>query len=193
MYRFWMAIFIVAAPYLFGQDEEWIEKVSRRIDSDAVQWAEEHVSLQDFKRALEVGEGAPPCLRAFNGTNTIESDMRLYVFMSFSVPISIWQQLSQLLEKIGGAFVLRGLPGNSFQDYSEKVQEMTTMKIRAPILVDPLLFSKYEIQAVPAFLIEEPNHFDLIAGNISLVYALDYMSRKGETVTASLLGEHIYD
>lgn len=73
------------------------------------------------------------------------------IFMSYSVPKSVWQNLWAEAAKLKQPiqFVLRGLPGNSFQELAKKV-----MDYGCPVLIDPPLFERYKITAVPAFLVK---------------------------------------
>lgn len=73
------------------------------------------------------------------------------IFMSYSVPKAVWQSLWKEAEvtKQPIQFVLRGLPNNSFQELAKKM-----MDYGCPAMIDPPLFERYKITAVPAFLVK---------------------------------------
>jgi len=99
-------------------------------------------------------------------------ESHLMVFISFSVPVESWKDLSLQLEKTEGRFLLRGLPGNSFEELTKKIFEMRAAGVNAPIDIDPDRFEKYGIDAVPAIVLENGETFDRIVGNIRLDAAL---------------------
>ncbi len=74
------------------------------------------------------------------------------IFMSYSVPKAVWQKLRDEAKALKRPvqFVLRGLPDNSFQELAKKV-----MDYGCQVSIDPPLFKRYGITAVPAFLIRE--------------------------------------
>ena len=107
------------------------------------------------------------------------SIQNLYVFISFSVPVESWKDLSTELESTNGCFVLKGVPENSFQLFSEKVMELRASGIAAPIQINPELFGKYGIEAVPAIVLDGEASYDKVIGNIRLRKALEIFSEKG--------------
>ncbi len=78
------------------------------------------------------------------------------VFMSYSVPKTVWQSLWQEAKTLKQPiqFVLRGLPNNSFQELAKKIVEYG-----CPVSIDPPLFEHHHITAVPAFLVEKKCSF----------------------------------
>ena len=99
-------------------------------------------------------------------------------FVSFSMPKTTWIEMSKGLERHGGAFVLRGLPNNSFQRFFEKVLEMRKGGVRAPITIDPEAFAEYGIRAVPTFVLETEKGYRKVVGNVTVDYALRKLKRK---------------
>ncbi len=110
-----------------------------------------------------------------------EEPSGLIAFMSETVSESAWREHSQVLEKSGGRFVMRGLPGNSFVKFIRLVKNYRERGIIAPIEMDPDLFKKYEVQSVPAIVLDDGKHFDKVSGNISLKSALDMFAKSGQT------------
>lgn len=106
---------------------------------------------------------------------------QLLVFTSFSVPLATWKETSYHLERLKGAFVLRGLPHHSFEELQKKILEFRKEGIRAEILLDPEAFEKYEITSTPAtVLIQDKNH-DRVLGNLQIPYVLTLFSESGDT------------
>lgn len=101
---------------------------------------------------------------------------QLYLFMSFSVPVSSWQDHSVELEKRGGSFVLRGLPENSFEAFAEKIKLLREEGVNAPIVIDPDAFDRYYIDAAPTLVLVKEDSFDKVAGNIPIPLALQKIS-----------------
>ena len=111
------------------------------------------------------------------------------IFMSYSIPKSVWQGLwaeSKAL-KYPIQFVIRGLPNNSFQELAKKIQEYG-----CPVNIDPTLFERYNITAVPAFVVrkkglykkhnhDQQDHDTVFLGNVSLSCVIDRSQKQGNT------------
>jgi conjugal transfer pilus assembly protein TrbC len=95
------------------------------------------------------------------------------VFISFSVPESVWISLSPEMEECGGSFVLRGLPKNSFQELASKVLKLRQSGVRAPLLISPEDFEKHQIKKVPTFIFYEEGEVFKLSGSVSFRYALE--------------------
>lgn len=127
------------------------------------------------------------------------------VFISFSVPIETWKEHSYALQRIKGAFVLRGLPSNSFEELSSKILELRSAGVQAEILLDPAAFERFDIQAVPSIVLQQEEQHgkvprnevaydnamhgavrDQVSGNIPIVSALTLFAEKGEAKERAL-------
>lgn len=93
-----------------------------------------------------------------------------YVFMSFSVPDDVWIALSIELVKLGGSFVLRGLPENSFEKFAQRIASLRKKGVEAPIHIDPRLFETFTVTAVPCIAMKE-DRWSKLSGAVSLDYA----------------------
>jgi type-F conjugative transfer system pilin assembly protein TrbC len=111
---------------------------------------------EDYNQETHTGSGLP----GYSSSNDAHKDQvhaqakhnMITVFMSYSVPKTVWQSLWQEAKTIKQPiqFVLRGLPNNSFQELAKKI-----MEYGCPVAIDPPLFEHHHITAVPAFLVEE--------------------------------------
>jgi conjugal transfer pilus assembly protein TrbC len=180
----------LAALLAFG-DTKWAEEISSRMDPEAVAWVKEQLlkdsTIERIKKAEHLEPASTkPC---FNADIPRCQNYDIAVCISCSVPDSVWVELSRELEKINGAFVLRGLPENSFRKLSEKILSLQKLGVNAPIQIDPKFFSSNQIESVPTFLILEEGKIDKISGNISIRYALQKLSEEGETQKAKHLAK----
>lgn len=115
---------------------------------------------------------------------------RLLVLVSFSMPPETLKTLGVQLQKAGGQMVFRGLVNNSFP---ETAQKLKALGVEA--LIDPTLFEALKVEVVPAFVhfarspasAEALPPYDILKGNVSLVYALQQFRDKGETDGATVL------
>jgi len=110
------------------------------------------------------------CLSSLGSAQT--TTYNLMVFMSFSIPLESWKDWSQSLEREGGVFVLRGLPGNSFHTFAQKVKELRNAGVKSPIRIDPEAYDQYEIKEVPCTVLLDGDAYDKMTGNIHLEAAL---------------------
>jgi len=120
------------------------------------------------------------------------SKQKLLFFTSFSVPLESWKEHSLFLEKVGGCFVLKGLPQNSFQLLSQKLSELRQAGVRAQILIDPESFEKYTVQSIPTVILDTGENFDKLSGNLKLPAILSLFADNGATkLTAQKLLQHM--
>ncbi|MEM7174335.1 MAG: type-F conjugative transfer system pilin assembly protein TrbC [Chlamydiota bacterium] len=101
-----------------------------------------------------------------------QEETGFFAFVSFSMPDSLWLEMSKGLEENGGTFVIEGIPNDDFQNFLEKVFDFRKMGILAPISIDPDAFEEYQITAVPTFVLEQKKGFRKVVGNVSVDYAL---------------------
>lgn len=125
---------------------------------------------------------------------SVEKEPEFFAFVSLSIPETTLKQMSKELERIGGSFVFRGMPNDSFSDFIKKVLQFREQGILAPILVDPDAFTQYNVTEVPTFVYLPPSietlsakelsrdsedtsypKYKKIVGNVSIPYALDKM------------------
>ncbi len=94
-----------------------------------------------------------------------QDDRTLLIFMSFSLPLESWKEYSAIAERAGGTLVLQGIPDNSFLAFSDKMEELRKNGVRAAIDIDPPLFKKYGVEAVPVIVVQDGQESDRIAGH----------------------------
>lgn len=105
----------------------------------------------------------------------------LMVFVSSSLPFSNLREHSHYLERLGGKFIMRGLPNNNFMSFLNFLKECKKNKVIAPVEIDPDLYKKYGIQAVPTIVLDNGEKFDKVSGNITIRKALEIFSERGDT------------
>lgn len=149
-----LILFLLLSSQVFA--DSWIDSVKDRVDPEAIEWAK---SLSTKKKCSTCGVGV------FRGNE--ESD--LLVFISFSVPDSLWVSLSKEMNE--EVFVVRGLPGNSFVEFARRVAELKKQGMTAPIQINPKLFDEFEVDLVPSFVVRREIGFDKVTGSLSLGYA----------------------
>lgn len=141
-------------------------------DNDAISFLKELYNQSSL--------GKPKCSKCLSPPENFNQDAEhLRVFMSFSVPIESWKDLSSQLEQMGGSFVLRGLPENSVKSFLKQIASLREAGVNAPILIDPEAFEKYAIKAVPTVVLINGEKYDKITGNILLKTVLKSFAEKG--------------
>jgi type-F conjugative transfer system pilin assembly protein TrbC len=108
------------------------------------------------------------------------------VFVSFSMPEPSLKQIIAAANHYHVPVVVRGLYQNSLKETANKILVLTKANNQGGILINPVWFKKYEIKAVPAFLVTEHgagqdnNSYDLVYGNVPLKRALTIIAEQGE-------------
>lgn len=164
--------------------ESWVNPASTRTDPNTINWIKEH--LKNDPQIMATKSGSSTDLSKFGKTkctnNSVDDDVDspIYVLISFSVPLESWVSLSKEMEKLGGVFVLRGAPENSFKTLSHKILSLNDFGVTAPIQIHPKLFSEFDVKVVPTIIVRNGDKFDKISGNISLSYALEKIATQKE-------------
>lgn len=188
MYRLMLGCLLAFHTPCFGQEEEWIKQVATRTDPEAIEWLRQQLKESFSAQAIEDSKShqIDKCQQCFH-EEVASSHAQVLVFMSFSIPPNVWISLSQELEHVQGTFVLRGIPQQSFQLLAKRVLELKNQGVNAPIQLDPQAFKTYQIEHVPSFVVMDDDKFDKVIGNVSLQFALNLMTQKGQTSLAPLL------
>ncbi len=125
-------------------------------------------------------------------------ESQVLVFISSSMPDTTVKNYLDQTREIGAAVVMRGLINDSFLDtqkYFHKVLEKDGSSKQPGILIDPTLFSRFEINQVPVTVVTEekiqacqkdfcptPAHHK-VAGDVSLAWSLGLISRQIDSDT----------
>lgn len=176
------------------KDNNWMIK-AQRVDEEAIQWLKEHLKERLIAENLLTNPlnsntstiQREDCSSCGFDSQLLDESFSLYVFMSFTLEDTLWIQFSKELEKIGGIFVLRGLPQNSFKELANRIFELQEKGVTVPIQIHPQLFQQYEVLLVPTIVVVEENRHDKISGTLSIKGALEKMSSRGETNQAKAL------
>ena len=119
---------------------------------------------------------------------------QLMIFISSSMPINSLKQFSIASNKANGVMVLRGLINNSFKQTVSFIRTLNN-KQGTRVIIDPNAFNLFAVKKVPEIVVIIDNNncqwgrcdhtplFDKISGNITLEYALEEISKRGEFST----------
>lgn len=108
-----------------------------------------------------------------------QDEYKYYVFISSSMPKQSLMQILEQSKKINAEVVLRGFINDSYKVTTQSFKDLINMT-QYGVIVDPELFTKYQITKVPTFVIAKGDKYDKLAGNISWQEAIDIITRKGE-------------
>lgn len=150
----------------------------------------------DMERAVKMG-GADPLTIAKQYEQGLRETPQeaLYIFISTSVPIDTLKLLGEQAVRGGAALVLRGIPGG-FDGYTNMLQTLKpVIATGADIQIHPELFDRFEVSAVPAFVIAkyeegcQGNVCDAesisVAGDVSLPFALEHLANRPHPLSAT--------
>ena len=137
----------------------------------------------------------------------------IYIFMSSSVPISVWKTYAKNIEDFGltdkSSLVLRGCIGGCRYikptlEFISKVLEIDRDRqgIKAEVWIDPLLFRRFNIQRVPCVVymdntlsagleenIKTKGQYFISCGDWSLKYHLEELCKKSGNQNLCRIGE----
>lgn len=187
-------------------------------DFSAIAMAAEKQKFQEAKAYMQFAEEAKSHEsemisgyknQDFNKTMTLIKDVdvlkklndpKVIIFISFSMPTQSIVSLLQDAQKIHASVVIRGLIHNEFKETFKRISSIVTEAKGGGVELNPLVFSKFNIQKIPAFvvipdgeicLLEKicpDERFDVVYGDIPLFDALKEIRDHG-TVSKEVL-EH---
>lgn len=178
---------IAAAVLAFSQQSAtearaFVSQLTDQVDEDALNFLRELYEKSDSNGSdCRCNQKKNPIALATDLPEESSLHGRVKVFMSFSAPTETWLEHSKTLEKLNGVFIIRGLPENSFQVFSQQIMEFRKKDIQAPIQIDPDAFDFYGVSSIPTIVIEDGSNSDKITGNIRLESALRRVFEEGSS------------
>lgn len=121
----------------------------------------------------------------------INSELRKYLFVSFSMPESALMELIKQAKEHGFVPVLRGFKNEEYKPTFEALASILK-ETGYGVNIDPELFKEFAVDTVPSFVVAAPekicppnmscrkSKFNKISGNITIAYALEKLVKEGE-------------
>jgi type-F conjugative transfer system pilin assembly protein TrbC len=150
------------------------------------------IEVTNEKLADKNGVNISQLLSRYNSKDFLEQDSDqlpgLMVFISLGMPENSLKPLAIQIKQTGGVFVLRGMYQGSLQKTINAIYELNKQGVSA--IIHPEFFRKYDVKAVPTFVLENKvigkckfgnctRVFDKLTGNVSLKYALEQFANNG--------------
>ncbi|MFQ1018101.1 type-F conjugative transfer system pilin assembly protein TrbC [Gilliamella sp. BG7] len=107
----------------------------------------------------------------------------IYYLISFSMRDEAINEIMQLSSYYGIPVYVNGLINNSMKDTTLKFIQLFGEKSNYGIGIDPNIFTKFNINAVPVLIIECNSTYDKVAGNIPISQALSKVAENGDCST----------
>lgn len=119
-----------------------------------------------------------------------EVNGELYIFISFSLGEKALLNLAHEAKRFGATLVLRGFREGSYLKTAQALQKII-LKTGQGIIIDPELYSLFNVTAVPTFVLAKPFPLqsqertqtpihDKLQGHVSTHYALETFVERGD-------------
>lgn len=133
------------------------------------------------KFAEDVNESLPinPVFKVQEHDEQQFTGPRLMVFISTSMPEKSIKQWAKQADLLGAEMVIRGFVNNSFKETIILAQQLFGSDKVGGFNIDPFKFKQYDIESVPAVVLEVKGNIDIVKGDIGLIEALKVMKSKG--------------
>ena len=111
-------------------------------------------------------------------------------FVSLSIPSEGLLPMLADAHRFGIPATLRGLVDNDFRKTAAVIFELTKENKDVGVQIDPTLYQRYGITAVPALVVTCPGHSDVIRGSLPLEKALQKIADDGDCaqIAKNILG-----
>lgn len=103
----------------------------------------------------------------------------LFIFASLSLTENTLIELAEQAKKYNGIIVFRGFKNGSFKEMITALRN-TIEKSGSGVIIDPTLFTQYDITAVPSFVVTDHQSHDKLSGNVTIDFALGKIAEQGE-------------
>src|SRR3990167_2880986 len=117
----------------------------------------------------------------------IFADTNAILFVSLGMPKPVLRQYLLQSKQYHIPLILRGLIDNQYPTTAKKIFEILHPKngaeIKSGFEIDPLYFRQYQINAVPALVVFNPNnknHYTIIYCNIPIQQSLALIAQKSQ-------------
>lgn len=110
-----------------------------------------------------------------------EGDARqILYFLSFSVPRDGLKLMIAQASYLHVPVLVNGLINNDFHETVRVLFELIRTENAGGVQIDPLLFERYDISAVPALVVTCEAGYDRLTGNLRIKEALARIAEEGE-------------
>lgn len=110
----------------------------------------------------------------------LASPIRAYVFVSFSMPNTLLEDVLTDASRRHTPAILNGLVHNSMKETAEKIFTLSQTIPDLELQIDPTLFERFNIHQIPALVVERGRLFDVIYGNLTIQEELSRIGRTGD-------------
>lgn len=123
------------------------------------------------------------------------NEMSLYIFVSFSMGEKALLNIAHEAKRFGATLILRGFREGSYLKTVQALQKIL-LETGQGVIIDPELYSLFEITAVPTFVLAKPFNLnavertqtpikwapihDKLQGHASIHYALEKFAQEGD-------------
>jgi conjugal transfer pilus assembly protein TrbC len=102
------------------------------------------------------------------------------VFVSFSMPNDLIEAVFKDASHHNVPVYLNGLIDDDMRKTLSRIFEYSQKYPNLSVQIDPFAFEKYQIDRVPALVVEKGNQFDVLYGNVTIEDGLLWLKRKGD-------------
>lgn len=113
------------------------------------------------------------------------------IFISSSMPVISLQEWAEQAKAIDASLVMRGFVVNSLKKTIKYSKAVFGDKGLPGFNIDPELFNRYQVKAVPAVVIQGENTYDIIYGNVGLKAALNEVKRNGSVEVREIVKKYL--
>lgn len=105
---------------------------------------------------------------------------RAVYFVSLGIPEEGLIPMLQDARRFGIPATLRGLLDNDFRKTASVMFELSKKDKQAGVQIDPTLYQRYAIKAVPALVVTCLGKYDVIYGSLPVKHALEEIKQRGD-------------
>lgn len=171
------------------QSSGYHEKEILDLQKDSLKKVESLLENKDFQAVVADLQDKIPTLQNSPPIRG-QAQGELLIFVSFSMGEKALLNIAEEAQLYGATLVLRGLKERSYKKTVLALQKIIN-KTGQGFVIDPELYTLFEIQAAPTFILTKPFQInaaertqtplhDKLRGHVSLHYALERFAKEGD-------------
>lgn len=178
-----------ASPVSPGQaaagDVQWMKQQQRELEAFKASLSGGSVTLPDAQQHQVENYQSQIDASLTPASGAEKETLPAVYFVSLSIPKEGLKPMLNDARRFGIPATLRGLKENDFRKTAAAVYDLAKEDNNAGVQIDPTLFERYDVRAVPALVVTCPGHYDIVRGSLQIEDALKEIVRRGDCADAA--------
>jgi len=167
-------------PVVSGNDMAYMKQQQRDLELFKSQLQGMNITLPDAQQGRVSQLQNEIAAAQADQNSAARPTPRAVYFVSLGIPEEGLLPMLADARRFGIPATLRGLLNNDFRQTAEMMFELSKKDKQAGVQIDPTLYEKYNIRAVPALVVTCGSQSDVLYGSLPVKQALEEIKQRGD-------------